>query len=63
MEEPFEKRFKLLEDKNMEKLSEKSENKNIKRSTNTWINSFKSWTEKRGNQKELETYTPYELDS
>ena len=55
-------RFKLLNEEDLQNLRDQSESKNTKRSTSTWLNAYQSWAKER-NKKDLESYTPNELDT
>lgn len=56
-------RFRLLSEEDLQKLSEKSESKNTKRSTSTWLNAYQSWAKERSKKPDLENYTANELDT
>ena len=59
----MEKRFKLLSDADLQNLSAKSESKNTKRSTSTWINVYQTWAKERSKKPDREGYSPQELNS
>ena len=50
------KRFQLLSDDDRENLSDKAKNINTNRSTNTWINVYKSWARERQENEVHEEY-------
>ena len=43
-------------------LKDKTRNKNTDHSTNTWTRIFKAWESKRGQNEELSSYVPIDLD-
>ena len=55
-------RFQLLSEDELAKLAKECNNKNTKRSTNTWLNVYKSWAVERNMKVQLEDYNPHELD-
>ena len=55
-------RFQLLSEDELAILAEECNNKNTKRSTNTWLNVYKSWAVERNMKVQLEDYSPLELD-
>ena len=55
-------RFQLLSEDELAILADECNNKNTKRSTNTWLNVYKSWAVERNMKVQLEDYSPLELD-
>ena len=47
-------RFVVLGDDELQKLKEKANNSNTKRSTQTWFNVWRSWAEERNINPKLE---------
>ena len=43
-------------------LKDKTRNKNTDQSTNTWTRIFKAWASERGQNEELSSYVPSDLD-
>ena len=43
-------------------LKDKTKNKNTDHSTHTWTRIFKAWASERGQNKELSSYVPSDLD-
>lgn len=56
-----EKRFEPFSETHSDKLKENASNKNTKRSTNTWVNVYRSWAAVQGRILNLEEYSPDEL--
>ena len=55
-------RFKIVDKEYMEELKAKSENENMKNSTEWWKNVFKKWANGRNLQAKLEEYQYDVLD-
>ena len=56
-------RFQLLSNEDLERLYDKSHNKNTVRGTNTWVNNLHSMGSYRNVKENLEEYEPVELDT
>ena len=54
--------FKTASSEDLERLLSNTENKNTKRTTQTWMNRFNSWRESRKIAQELHEISPEELD-
>ena len=55
-------RFAVTTDEQLEKLKDKSLNENTKRSTNTWVNAYRSWAKEREEREDIENVSPSHLN-
>ena len=55
-------RFHTTSSTEIQTLKDKTRNKNTDHSTNTWTRIFKTWASERGQNEELSSYVPSDLD-
>ena len=55
-------RFHTTSSTEIQTLKDKTRNKNTDHSTNTWTRIFKGWASERGQNEELSSYVPSDLD-
>ena len=55
-------RFHTTSSTEIQTLKDKTRNKNTDYSTNTWTRIFKGWAGERGQNEELSSYVPSDLD-
>ena len=55
-------RFPEISGEEIQKLAEKAVNKNTVKTTKTWMNVWKSWTESKGLNEDIVKYEANELD-
>ena len=55
-------RFHTTSGTEIQTLKDKTRNKNTDHSTNTWTRIFKAWASERGENEELSSYVPSDLD-
>ena len=55
-------RFHTTSSTEIQTLKDKARNKNTDHSTNTWTRIFKAWASERGQNEELSSYVPSDLD-
>ena len=49
-------RFEIVDEKYIKELKDKSENENMRKSTEYWMNVFKKWANERNFEANLEDY-------